>query len=91
MSSPTALSEKAVEAINKVNEKLQTITSEFEDRILALQVEYEIKKKEAYEERQKAVSEIPGFWGEVFSNHPFTGSLLTSAEAELLTGLREVR
>ncbi|KAI9227105.1 MAG: hypothetical protein DHS80DRAFT_32069 [Piptocephalis tieghemiana] len=91
MSTPAALSEKTVEAVTKVSEKLQAITNDFEDHVLALQVEYELKKQEAYEERQKAISEIPGFWAEVISNHPFTGALVNPNEQEILAKLRELR
>jgi len=76
--------------IDVVQQKIEDINNEAADEIVKINQKYALKKAPHFKERNVLFKQIPGFWKQVFSNHPILGISLSEQDDELLTHLEDL-
>jgi len=79
--------EKKLDELQQELDKLEQTAAE---EIIALQKKYNGKKKPIYQERAKAIKQIPQFWSKAFANHQLLNSVLTDKDAEVFKYLESL-
>ncbi|GIL65558.1 hypothetical protein Vafri_19306 [Volvox africanus] len=69
--------EECQKALDKVND-------EASDRVLAVEQEYNKKRRPIYAERAEIIRKVPQFWQRVLSSHPTLADLLTDDDLAVL-------
>ncbi|GIL92362.1 hypothetical protein Vretifemale_19875, partial [Volvox reticuliferus] len=75
--------EECQKALDKVND-------EASDRVLAVEQEYNKKRRPIYAERAEIIRKVPQFWQRVLSSHPTLADLLTDDDLAILEYVTEL-
>ncbi|EFJ52054.1 hypothetical protein VOLCADRAFT_79426 [Volvox carteri f. nagariensis] len=75
--------EECQKALDKVND-------EASDRVLAVEQEYNKKRRPIYAERAEIIKKIPHFWHRVLSSHPTLADQLSDDDAAILEYVTEL-
>ncbi|KAF6260317.1 hypothetical protein COO60DRAFT_909634 [Scenedesmus sp. NREL 46B-D3] len=80
----------AYEEAQSLQQALETINDEASDRVLAVEQEFNKRRRPIYRERSYALSRIPGFWKKVLMVHPVIRGVVTESDLDVLDYLVEV-
>ncbi|WIA23910.1 hypothetical protein OEZ85_013557 [Tetradesmus obliquus] len=81
---------QAFEEAQSLQQDLETINDEASDRVLAVEQEFNKRRRPIYQERSYALSRIPGFWKKVLMVHPVIRGVVTESDLDVLDYLLEV-
>jgi len=76
--------------LDQVQEQLDKLNEEEDQKVLAITKEYDGLRKPFYESRKQAIAKIPDFWAGSFENHPVIGGVLTENDKQILSYLLEL-
>ncbi|KAF8060324.1 NAP1-related protein [Scenedesmus sp. PABB004] len=80
----------ALEAAEAAQYELEQINDEASDRVLAVEQEFNKRRRPAYGARGAALSRIPGFWKKVLMVHPIVRNVVTEADLDVMDYLVDV-
>eukprot|EP00882_Tetradesmus_deserticola_P029945 GHRQ01033582.1.p1 GENE.GHRQ01033582.1~~GHRQ01033582.1.p1 ORF type:complete len:250 (+),score=97.39 GHRQ01033582.1:274-1023(+) len=81
---------QAYEEAQSLQQALETINDEASDRVLAVEQEFNKRRRPIYRERSYSLSRIPGFWKKVLMVHPVIRGVVTESDLDVLDYLLEV-
>ncbi|OIW18494.1 hypothetical protein TanjilG_13246 [Lupinus angustifolius] len=80
----------SIEKLQDIQDKLQKINEEANDKVLEIEQKYNEIRKPVYENRDQIIKSVPDFWLTAFLNHPALGQLLNDEDEEILKYLGSV-
>ncbi|CAL0307206.1 unnamed protein product [Lupinus luteus] len=73
----------SIEKLQDVQDQLQKINEEVNDKVLEIEQKYNEIRKPVYENRDQIIKSVPDFWLTAFLNHPALGELLNDEDHEI--------
>merc|ERR1719164_456699 len=84
-----------VESLEKLQECVDEVHKEFEEKLAKLRAEYDGKKAPFYKQRAEIVNKpsegVPGFWRQVLKNNLQTGDEVYECDEEPLEYLTDIK
>eukprot|EP00879_Flechtneria_rotunda_P013449 GHRR01014042.1.p1 GENE.GHRR01014042.1~~GHRR01014042.1.p1 ORF type:complete len:227 (+),score=48.76 GHRR01014042.1:781-1461(+) len=81
---------EALQQAEALQQSLDQVNEEASDRVLAVEQEFNRKRRPLYSQRGAALSRIPGFWKKVFMAHPAIRGIVSEADSDILDYLAEL-
>lgn len=81
---------QALQEADALQQQLEQINDEASDRVLAVEQEFNLKRRPVYAQRNAALAKIPGFWKRVLMVHPIIRGVVTEADLDIMDYLVEV-
>lgn len=81
---------KALESMQDIQTQLDKVNDEASDRVLAVEQEYNKKRRPIYANRNAIISTVPRFWQRCLALHPGLANLLTQEDVDVLAFISEL-
>jgi len=82
--------QKSIQAMDEIQNSLDELTEKASVEILVVEQKYNKLRKPHYKERNEIIKKIPGFWAQVFANHPQVSAILSERDDETLSHLESL-
>lgn len=79
-----------LEQVEALQKKIDEVTEEQTEKVLAIELEYNAILQPRYKERSEAIKKIPEFWLTVLMKHPVLTSCIDERDRDVLRSLTDI-